>query len=251
MKTLLITNRKGGVGKTTTTLNIAFNLAKTKKVLIIDLDTQGHIQYGLGIRHNFELGIHKALIEDIDIKYLIQKTNYKNIYFIPANINFNSSLIQNTEKLKHILTKRDFDLCIIDTAPISDSMLEMAIKASDFIIVPMKTEYLGLVGTLQFIKIFYKMASRLNKELKFLGVLPTLYNKSIKEHNEILKKLEEVVGKKRVLHPIRKDVKITNIFKSGIRKISKEHSRATQDYKKIAEYIEKIIFKSERKKINS
>jgi chromosome partitioning protein len=244
MKTLLITNRKGGVGKTTTTLNIAFNLAKRKKILIIDLDTQGHIQYGLGIRHNFELGIHKALIEDIDIKYLIQKTNYKNIYFIPANINFNSSLIQNTEKLKHILTKRDFDLCIIDTAPISDSMLEMAIIASDFIIVPMKTEYLGLVGTLQFIKIFYKTASQLNKDLKFLGVLPTLYNKSIKEHNEILKKLEEVVGKKRVLHPIRKDVKIANIFKFGIRKVSKEHSRAVKDYKKNAEYIEKIIFKS-------
>ena len=243
MKTLLITNRKGGVGKTTTTLNIAFNLAKTKKVLIIDLDTQGHIQYGLGIRHNFELGIHKALIEDIDIKYLIQKTNYKNIYFIPANINFNSSLIQNTEKLKHILTKsKDFDLCIIDTAPISDSMLEMAIIASDFIIVPMKTEYLGLVGTLQFIKIFYKTASQLNKDLKFLGVLPTLYNKSIKEHNEILKKLEEVVGKKRVLHPIRKDVKITNIFKFGIKRIKKEHSRAIEDYKKITEHIEKTMF---------
>jgi len=243
MKTLLITNRKGGVGKTTTTLNIATTLAKTKKILIIDLDTQGHIQYGLGIRHNFNIGIHKALVDDIHIKYLIQKTNIKNISLIPANINFNSSLIQDTEKLKHILKQsRDFDLCIIDTAPISDSMLEMAIVASDFVIVPMKTEYLGLIGTLQFIKIFYKTASKLNKDLKFLGVLPTLYNKSIKEHNEILKKLEDVVGKKRVLQPIRKDVKITNIFKFGIKRIKKEHSRAMQDYKKIAKYIEKIIF---------
>jgi cellulose biosynthesis protein BcsQ len=107
----------------------------------------------------------------------------------------------------------------------------------------MKTEYLGLVGTLQFIKIFYKMASRLNKELKFLGVLPTLYNKSIKEHNEIIKKLEEVVGKKRVLHPIRKDVKITNIFKYGIRKIAKERSRAVKDYEKVVKEIECLLNK--------
>jgi len=245
MKTILITNRKGGVGKTTTSINIAYGLALSgKKVLLIDLDTQGHIQYGLGINHIFNYGIHKALNgEKIDIKFLIQKTKIKNLFFIPADINYNSSLLQNKNSLKKFLRKVDkhFDICIIDTAPISDTILEMSIIASNYIIVPMKTEYLGLIGTIQFIKIFYKIVSKLKKDFELLGILPTFYNKSIKEHNEILNELEKIVGKNKLLSPIRKDIKVTKIFKSGIKSFYNEHSRGLEDYKKVVDEIIKNI----------
>lgn len=242
MKKILITNRKGGVGKTTTTLNFANEFAKRGyKTLLIDLDTQGHIQYGLGIKHNFEYGVHSALVSDeMDIKLLIQKSKVKNLSFIPANINYNSSLVQNKKALKKILKKVDdkYDICIIDTAPMSDTVLEMAILASDYVVVPMKTEYLGLIGTMQFIKIFYKIASKLKTDFTLLGVLPTLYNKSIKEHNETLQELSKVIGKNKVLQPIRKDTKLTTIFKNGIKSVSKNHSKGVDDYEK---NIDKIV----------
>jgi chromosome partitioning protein len=238
---ILITNRKGGVGKTTTTLNLASGFAKKGlKVLIIDLDTQGHIQYGLGVKHTFEHGIHSILLDqNIDIKLLIQKSKIKNLYFIPANINFNSSLLQDKNALKSVMDRLDnsFDICIIDTAPMSDMILEMAILTSNYVLVPMKTEHLGLIGTVQFIKIFYNMASKLNTNFKFLGVLPTLYNNSIKEHKKTLFELQKIVGKKRVLPPIRRDLKLTLIFKNSIKFLHQEHSRGIKDYENIIKII--------------
>ena len=241
MKTLLVTNRKGGVGKTTTTLAISSLLAyKGLKVLVVDLDTQGHIQYGLGIKHEFPHGIHSVLQRDnLDIEFVIQKSKIKNLHFIPADINFNSSKLSNNAILRENLSKiKDkYDICIIDTAPMSDNVLEMAVKASDFVIVPMKTEYLGLVGTVQFIKIFYKLASNLETDFKFLGVIPTLYNKSLKEHKEILEKLQDITGKAKVFTPIRKDIKMMSIFRYGIKHLQNKHSVGYKDYSKALEIL--------------
>lgn len=241
MKTILITNRKGGVGKTTTTLNLASGFVKKGyKTLLVDLDTQGHIQYGLGIKKSFKYGIH-SLIENptINIKKVIQKTDIPKLSFIPADINYNSSLLQKKKALKKALSKvqNRYDICIIDTAPMSDTVLEMAIYASEYVIVPMKTEHLGLIGTLQFIKIFYNITSKLNTDFKLLGILPTLYNKSMKEHLETIKELEKVVGEDKVFQPIRRDTKLTNIFKDGIQILDGQHSRGEEDYEVIVDKI--------------
>ena len=246
MTTILITNRKGGVGKTTTVLCIANELVnRGYKTLLVDLDTQGHIQYGLGVKHDFKYGIH-TLLQDktIDMDFVIQESKVKNLHFIPANINYNSSLLQNKKALKKRLGQIDekYDICIIDTAPMSDTILQMAIFASDYVLVPMKSEFLGLVGTIQFIKIFYKTASKLKTSFKLIGILPTLYNKSLKEHKEIVEKLQTIVGKNRVLPPIRKDIKMTNIFKNGIYNIAKSHARGEEDYKKVVDMISNRLF---------
>jgi len=248
---ILITNRKGGVAKTTSTLNLASEFAKKGyKTLIVDLDTQGHIQYGLKFKKKFKYGIHNALIdESIDIKSIIQNTNITNLDFIPADINFNSSLLQKKEALKNGLgvLDKNYDICLIDTAPMSDTVLEMAILTSNYVIVPMKTEYLGLIGTMQFIKIFYSIASKLKTDFTLLGVLPTLYNKSIKEHNETLVELTKVIGENKVLQPIRKDTKLTTIFKNGIKLLDGEHSKGIEDYKKNSDKILSQIIKMSTK----
>ena len=186
MKTILIANRKGGVGKTTTAINLSCVIAKEYRVLLIDLDTQSHLQYGFGFKKRFAKGIHQSLKEK-SLDGAICHSGFENLDFIPADINFDVSALPNEKSRLLKLLKEDdidkkYDFCIIDTPPTSDILIFNALIASDYLLVPMQTEYLGLVGVLQFLKMFYENASKLRTNFKFLGVVPTLYNPSIKEH---------------------------------------------------------------------
>ena len=245
MKTVLISNRKGGVGKTTTTINIASVLAKKGyKTLIVDLDTQSHIQFGLGVKKPLK-GIHSALVKNENIENYLQKSVFKNLYFVPADMNMDTNLQIDENLLREKLKDLNFDYCLIDTPPTNDLMLKSAMIASDFVIVPMQTEYLGYVGAIQFLKLFYKMASNINTNFTFLGVVPTLYNKSIKEHNQIIKQLQKKLGNEKVLPPIRKDFKLSKSFIKGKPIIYfDEKSRGAKDYEKLSDEILVRIFRS-------
>ncbi len=241
MKTILIANRKGGVGKTTTSINLATAFAlKNKKVLLIDLDTQSHLQYGFGIKKGVKKGIHKALIHG-KIDDIIIPTKYDNLFLAPADINFDISEIPNKKnRLKRMLRdiSKKYDICIIDTPPTSDILLNNALIASQYVIVPMQTEYLGLVGAVQFLKLFYQTASKLNTKFKLLGVVPTLYNKSIEDHNKVLTKLKDTIGENRVLTPIRKDFELSRAFMAGKPIFYYKHrSRGSKDYQNLADEI--------------
>jgi chromosome partitioning protein len=241
MKTLLITNRKGGVGKTTTSVNLAASLGlKGQSVLIIDLDTQGNVQYGFGFKKPFKDGIHSAMVNNLDLNSIIYETKYENVFLIPANINFEMFKIrQNNKQLAKLIKasriKDSFDVCIIDTPPTSDILLSNALVVSDAAIVPLKTDFLSVIGVEQFLKIFYTTASKVNPKLELLGLLPTMYNRSIKEHSTVIKDIENKVGKKRVLTPIRNDIKLTWAFLEGepIAYIDKR-CRGNKDYESLA-----------------
>jgi chromosome partitioning protein len=248
MKTILITNRKGGVGKTTTSVNLGAWLGLMgKTVVIIDLDTQSHIQYGFGFNKPFNKGIHNALIEQTDLNGIVYETSFKNVFLIPADINFDISKIEQDDKqLSRLLAKSNlydaFDICIIDTPPTSDILLSNALVVSDVAIVPLKTDFLGVIGVNQFLKIFYTTASKVNPKLALLGILPTMYNKSMKEHNIIIKSVEDKVGRQRVLSPIRNDIKLSIAFVEGkpISYIDKR-CRGSKDYEHLAnEVIKKL-----------
>jgi chromosome partitioning protein len=249
MKTLLITNRKGGVGKTTTTVNLAACLGLLgKTVLIIDLDTQGNVQYGFGFKKPFKKGIHSAMKEGLDLNSLIYETKYQNIFLIPSDINFEIFKIKQNNKLLLKLIKSSnindsFDICIIDTPPTSDILLSNALVVSDWAIVPLKTDFLSVVGVEQFLKIFYTTASKVNPQLELIGLLPTMYNRSMKEHSKILKEIEKKIGKKRVLEPIRNDVKLTWSFVEGGEPIAyiDKRARGYKDYETLAKVVLKRL----------
>lgn len=244
MKTILVTNRKGGVGKTTTSVNLAVNLAtKGFEVLIIDLDTQGHIQVGLGLSTNYPITIHDMLKVGKFYKDSIQKTNIPTLDIIPAHINFDiSELDSKSDRLKKIFrklnTKKRYDFCIIDTPPTSDVLLKNALKVSDFALIPMQCEHLSFIGVLQFLRIFYKNSISVKSDIEFLGVVPTMFNKSMPEHREILKKLELEIGENRVLPSIRKDLKLAKAFIDGVPLYkSSPRARGAVDYEQLSSHI--------------
>jgi len=244
VKSIVVTNRKGGVGKTTTSINLAANFAsKGYEVLLIDLDTQGHLQVGLGDKNNVILGIHDMLQMGRFHKKSIQKTSLPTLDFIPAHINFDiSELLSESFKLKRLFkqlkAKKTYDFCIIDTPPTSDVLLKNALKVSDYALIPMQCEHLSLVGVIQFLRIFYKHTISVNSNIELLGVVPTMFNKSMKEHQEIIDKLILEIGKERVLPSIRKDAKLSKAFIDGTL-ISKNDPRArgSIDYEKLSNHI--------------
>lgn len=248
MQTIVITNRKGGVGKTTTTVNLAAWLGiQGKSVLVIDLDTQSHVQYGLGFTKPFNKGIHKALENKENLNYIIHETLFDNLFFIPADINYDITKIRNDNRqLARLIRKSNlaetFDICIIDTPPTSDILLSNALAISDFAIVPLKADFLSAIGVNQFLKIFYTTASNINPKLELLGVLPTVFNQSMKEHKVLIEHVEQKVGKQRVLNPIRNDIKLSVAFLEG-KPISylDKRCRGSKDYYNLSKSVIEII----------
>lgn len=254
MKTILVTNRKGGVGKTTTATNLAAWLgAMGQKVLVIDLDTQSHLQYGFGFSKPFEKGVHDALSKKTSLLGDIYETSFENVMLIPAHINYNISTIPNDNTTLKNLIFNDginevFDICIIDTPPTSDILLFNSLYMSDYTIVPIKAEYLGVIATNQFLKLFYSIASQINQDIEFLGIVPTMFNRSMKEHIALIEELQKKVGKTRVLNPIRNDIKLSQSFLEGkpVMYMDKR-CRGSRDYKELAKI---VLNKVQNRRVN-
>ncbi len=189
-KVISLVNQKGGVGKTTTSINLAASLALLgKKVLLIDLDPQGNTTTGIGInKGDVDNSIYEALIEKINIKDTIIKTRYKNLYVIPATINLAAVDIEILERSrmesgyakagqlkKHVDTiKNDFDYILIDCQPSLGILTTNALTASDSVIIPVQCEFLALEGITQLLNTIMLAQKKLNPELTIEGVLLTM-----------------------------------------------------------------------------
>ena len=184
-KIISIANQKGGVGKTTTAINMSTILAKRgKKVLFIDADPQGNGTSGLGVNKEQKFSIYDVLIEDIEVENTLQKTQVKNLDLCPSNMNLAGAEVQLVSmedreyrlktKLNNIRDKYDF--IIIDCPPSLGLITLNAFTASNSVLIPVQCEYFALEGLGQLINTINLVKKHLNKEIQIEGALLTMYD---------------------------------------------------------------------------
>lgn len=206
---IAIANQKGGVGKTTTTVNLSACLAEEgKKVLVIDIDPQGNTTTGLGIDKNeLENTIYERLLDECSTEEIILPTVVDNLYLIPSNMELAGTEIELAGRnereyiLKNIITpiKDDYDYIIIDCPPALNILTLNALTLSDSVLVPIQCEYYALEGLTQLMHTIKLVQKRLNKDLEIEGVVFTMYdartNLSLQVVEEVKKHLRQNIYK--------------------------------------------------------
>lgn len=199
-------NQKGGVGKTTTTINLGAALAQYgRKVLIVDFDPQGAASAGLGINaHELDETIYTLLMSaKPDIRPVIHKTNTPGLNIVPANIDLSAAELQlvNEVAREHVLTRvlrpivDEYDLIIIDCQPSLGLLTVNALTAAHGVIIPLETEFFALRGVALLIETIDKVRDRLNPRLKTDGILATMYDARTLHSREVLDRVREAFGK--------------------------------------------------------
>ena len=189
-KVISLVNQKGGVGKTTTSINLAASLGKLgKKSLLVDLDPQGNCTTGLGVnKGNIKYSIYDVLNGTVEAKKAIVKTGFTLLSIIPATINlagldiellekgYQNAAFKKNEQLRNALEpiKDNYDFIIIDCPPSLGLLTTNALVASDSVIIPVQCEFFALEGITQLLNTIIMTQSRLNPNLKIEGVLLTL-----------------------------------------------------------------------------
>mgnify|MGYP001448276984 FL=1 len=199
-KIISIINQKGGVGKTTTVINLAAGLSmRGKKVLVIDLDPQGNATTGLGLPNtaNSELTIYSVLNGNKKITDVIQATKVENLNLITSNVDLSGLEVETAgdsrrafklkDELGSILndSRASYDYILIDCPPSLSLLTIMALVASDELVVPLQTEFFALEGLTQLMKTIERIKSNLNPSLSIRGILLTMYDKRNKLSGEV------------------------------------------------------------------
>lgn len=245
-KTVAIFNQKGGVGKTTTCVNMAAALgAKGKKTLLIDVDPQGNSTSGVGIdKSEVQYSTYDMLIDNVSARAILIETPFKNLSILPANMNLAGAeleLAENDDR-NRVLKKAiatlvmEYDYIIIDCPPSLGLLSLNALVAADTVIVPLQCEYYALEGLSQLVSTVRTVKQHYNEHLELEGVLFTMYDSRLKLNGQVVEEVEKYFPGKSYKTMIPRSVKIAEAPSFGQPVIYYEkYSKPSFAYKKFVD----------------
>ncbi len=230
-KIISVINQKGGVGKTTTVINLAAGLTmKGKKILVIDLDPQGNATTGLGLSNaeNSELTIYSVLNGSKKISEVIQSTKFENLNLITSNVDLSGLEVETAGDSRRAFKLKDelasilndsgasYDYIIIDCPPSLSLLTIMALVASDELVVPLQAEFFALEGLTQLMKTIERIKSNLNPTLNIRGIVLTMYDKRNKLSSEVEKEAREYFKDKVYQTIVPRNVRLSEAPSHGV-----------------------------------
>lgn len=198
-------NQKGGVGKTTSTINLGAALAEAgRKVLLVDFDPQGALSAGFGANpHELDLTVYNVMMDrKVEIRDVIQSTDFENIDLLPANIDLSAAEVQlvNEVAREQVLTsalrkvEKDYDVILIDCQPSLGLLTVNALTASHGVIIPLICEFFALRAVALLVDSIEKVQDRLNPKLEIDGVLATMFDSRTLHSKEVLARIIDAFG---------------------------------------------------------
>lgn len=247
-RVIAIINQKGGVGKSTTAVNLAAALGEEgRKVLVVDFDPQGNSTSGFGIeKENLDQCIYNALLQDVPVEDLIIQTDNNKVFVVPATIQLAGAEIElvsamaRETRLKDLLApvKDDFDFIFIDCPPSLGLLTINALTAADSVLIPIQCEYYALEGVTKLLESMRMVKSRINKKLDTFGVLMTMYDSRTSLSNQVVEEVRNYFGDKAFKTLIPRTVKISEAPSFGEPVISyAPTNKGAIAYKKLAKEV--------------
>ena len=231
MQIISIINQKGGVGKTTTVINLAAGLSKqNKKILVIDLDPQGNATTGLGLSNMEDSSntIYGVLNGTREIYQVIKKTKFENLDMVSSNVDLSGLEVETADDanrafiLKLKLTaylnssRGSYDYILIDCPPSLSLLTVMALVCSHSLLVPLQTEFFALEGLTQLMKTIERIKVSLNPDLSIRGILLTMYDKRNKLSSQVEKEARDYFNEKVYLTVIPRNVRLSEAPSHGM-----------------------------------
>ena len=251
---ICITNQKGGVGKTTTAVNLGYFLAKDKKrVLIVDFDPQGNATSGLGVeKGNLPATMTEVILGQVPITQVIVATKYKGLDIVPTTPQLaNAEVELNKLNKKFIQLKsalsavaRAYDYIIIDSPPSLSLLTVNGMIAADYLLLPVQTEFYALEGVAQLLESMKLVKKAMNPDLKLLGVVATMYDKRTTLSVQVLEEIKKYFKDKVFETTIPRNVRVAEAPSHGAPVGSYDKfSKGAKAYKELAKEVEQRIGK--------
>ncbi len=245
---IAILNQKGGVGKTTTTINVADYLARSgRRVLIVDFDPQGNATSGIGLdKQQMGSSIYDVLSGKATIDKAVYETENPNLFISPAHTNLAAAEIELAEaekrefRLKQILAALDYDYIIIDCPPALGLLTVNALCAAQWLLIPVQAEYYALEGLSQLLSVMQRVKEGLNPDLELLGVILTMYDSRNSLAAQVQEELHKYFGDKVFQTVVPRNVRLAEAPSYG-RTIADHDkwSKGARAYKQLTKEIEK------------
>lgn len=247
-KIICVYNQKGGVGKTTTVVNLAAALGlQKKKVLVVDMDPQGNATSGLGIAKNdLEADTYSVLVGETDMAQSMTAANAKNVSIVPSSASLTGFEVEGIEMegretvLKRVLEpiRDDFEYVVVDCPPSLGLLSLNALTASDSVIVPIQTEYYALEGVSQLVETIDRVREALNPDLAVEGVLMTMYDSRTNLSQDVVKEVEKYFGDRVFRTYIPRNIRLAEAPSYGESALTYDRfSKGARAYMKLAKEI--------------